>query len=67
MEDNPLAGCILPRRYGYKPCIVGVGSARRTPIQRTTNSENPCVYRPLFFIEGEQHGLWVRPTGEFAT
>jgi len=30
LENNPLAGCILPRRLGSTPCIVGVGSARRT-------------------------------------
>ena len=32
---------ILLRRLGRNPCIVGVGSARRTPVQRTTSSRIP--------------------------
>jgi len=40
-ENNPLPGFILPRRFGYKPCIVGVGSARRTRSKGLLTPKNP--------------------------
>ena len=55
MENNPLAGCILSRRFDYKPCIVGVGSARRTRSKGLQTPKILGVHCPVSFIVEERH------------
>ena len=66
-ENNPLAGCILPRRFGYKPCIVGVGSARRTCSKGLQTPKILVVHHPSrsFWKNGTLR--ICQDTPEFAT